>query len=161
MSLAFWLPVIAAFVGVAVTLMVFPNTRPWGPAVLVSPPEPPAEKYGHPWAPVPELRKVLPKPPDSYVWEISVDVDQSGDYILTLGALNMLTGVTTERIQVNLTRRSYETWAKFYREYESLRRGYFENEILGPLKEWANNQTDELAGKREPGNVEYHLETGA
>lgn len=152
-----------SIVGIVIALLAFAVWLLWPPRVKAAPSkpkEPPIPTYGHAKSPVVELRKVLPKAPDNYAWEIKVDVNDKGDHVMTLGAYNMLTSTVAVSKSINLTRRSYETWAKFYREYENIGPQWFDKEIIGPLKEWAGEQTEKLTGKRDPGNVEYHLETG-
>lgn len=116
----------------------------------------PVQTYGHPWSPTQTLRDKLPKPPQSYLWEIKVSLDPSGHYIMTLGLFDVLKNTVEDSKSVDLTVRDYNrSWSEFYDEYSSIAHDYFLKDLISPLTAWAKKQ---VIKKLPSGNVEYHLE---
>lgn len=127
--------------GVAATLLVSQKRQRRREKPVTTPDS--YHTYGHPFAPVKELRKLLPAAPTNYTWEVSVRHDAVGTPWLYCGLIDTITGSPADQKKVDLVRcRSIggkNIWAAVYREYPSLRKDHFYNDLLGPVADWATS----------------------
>ena len=116
-----------------------------GTEVAVREPEPVYETYGHPWAPLPELKAKLPPPPANHSWEIAVGINTHNSPALRLSLLDLRTTETSDFIERDLVvirRWRYadnDTFASFYRRAgdEVRCRKVFYAHLLAPMADWA------------------------
>lgn len=109
--------------------------------------EPAAHLYGHRWPPTKVLRKKLPKPLAGYAWEINVDTDDQGQYIMHLTLVNVATGKNVATTCGNLTWRNYESWSRTYIEFSHIAKDVFATDLINPMVDWAiatNNKLNPL-----------------
>jgi hypothetical protein len=99
--------------------------------------EPAAHLYGHKWPPTVELRKKLPNPPVNHRWEINVDTDKAGQYIMHLTLVNIATGENVAATTGNLTWRHYESWSRIYLESKLVAKDLFATDLINPMVDWA------------------------
>lgn len=112
-----------------------------------------ANKYGHPRAPVPALKDRLPDAPPGHAWEIRVQHDDKGTPFLHLALLSIATGKPVEEKKTNLTnRRPGSTWAAEYRSYSLIKGSIFNNDLLGPVVDWASQMADKYANANATGD---------
>ncbi|OBK49418.1 hypothetical protein A5656_28450 [Mycobacterium gordonae] len=125
-----------------------------GPQSSKPEPEKP-QCYGHPRPPTVALRESLPKPPDGHAWETKVTSDANGTYWLHLALINIVRGETVAARWGNLTRRGiYGTWADCYRKYPRIAESSFNEDLIGPLTDWAATEVAKMAG---PNTFDYKL----
>jgi hypothetical protein len=101
--------------------------------------------YGHPWPPVPALRRKLPRPPQGHVWETTVSTNDSGHDILKVSLVNVSTEENVASMTRNLTVGEYRTYAHEYIEYAILKKETFNNELLQPILDWAYPVVNKIA----------------
>lgn len=104
-------------------------------------------RYGHPLPPVSTLRKLLPSPPHSHAWEISVQHVEDGTPFLHLDVVELISGKTVGSTRKDLVNDQYRSWARAYRLYTVDRwqaRAKFRDEFIGPLTDWAVGQVNRL-----------------
>jgi hypothetical protein len=143
--------------GAVVTYLAWRLAKRTGGVSAASSSEP-MQHYGHPWPPVKELRKALPHPPNGFSWEIKVDIDALGDYIMHLAMVDVGQDLNVASSSVNLTLYAPHntTWARYWGDYRSLGKGEFNRYITGPLVDWAYAEIN----KRHAGEtVDYRMES--
>ncbi|QRY51804.1 hypothetical protein [Mycolicibacterium septicum] len=141
-------------IGAVVTALVMRQKKPAPTAIA---PEPRKENlYGHPWPPVSSLRKKLPTPLAGHAWETVVTADRDGRNILTLTLLNLATESKVATRRVDLTHRKYgKTYAQEYRDYPILKKDTFNNDLIGPVVDWAQAAVNKFSNAGQV--VDYQL----
>lgn len=115
------------------------------------------EKYGHPIRPIAELKKGLPAAPPGFLWEITVErQESSGHRLLKLKLLSMSPSEVVAECSKNLDWFGlfHESWASYYKSHPSwLTEDDALKQIVRPLIDWATAE----AGKRMGGSgLDYH-----
>lgn len=109
------------------------------------PEQAPQNYYGHPFAPVPALRKRLPRLPGGYQWETKVLTEpKNGHYYLHLTLVDIMQNTNVSTRKFDLTESwmfpsLHHTWAREYRSYSTDygKNTIFKDELIGTMVDWA------------------------
>jgi hypothetical protein len=134
--------------------------------------KPAYESYGLPYEPVPTVHAALPKPPNDHMWEVTVQPCKNYRYqrvpnkiwreervpvesleliVRLLSTRAGLKTVISEFSKDLIWKNWYEsqdgtTWVGFFRTHDQRDgRYYFQQQFVGPFKDWAQNQKDLIA----------------
>lgn len=160
MNVAWALVWMAVGVGLSIIVVtvvyLIDQRRKLKPPLLLQPQPHKAEnRYGHPHPPVNWLRSHIRQAPLGAAWEIKVHHDDKGQPWLHLSLVDLALGATVASTKRDLVNDKYHTWTSSYRSYPSIKGHTFQNDLMGPLLDWAEKTYNEYTNKGADG--EYSL----